>query len=1117
MISLNVRALIPDLKQIAFRVKLGLAIVVLSTSVASLGVVYFYTRTQQFILHQTQRDLKRLGHTASLLFDRSARAAIVRLTVAAEAEAKRAPQVSVSDVLALAPGETLNSLSPAARNRLQASPDFQTLVLTLQRLKYVGQDTIEPFRSTYPYEVSHDHIRAFLVVPAPELTQYQVVKFLVSGSYQPQGDWPGNPIGNLFVSPTQNFIQVFDGTIQIDEQFIQVSFYKALGVLIPIKDEQGKTIAALGIDYIAESEFDELNKFKLVGVSIIATSCILSIFLAVLLAQWLGQPITKLQQATQKVREGNYDTVIQLKSHDELGELAATFNQMVVEIRNSSNTLELQNQQLKQLNRIKDEFLANTSHELRTPLHSIIGIAQSMLDEAAGQFNREHTRNLELLILSGQRLVHLVNDLLDFSQLKHQAIQLQLKPVSLRAIAEIVLKLDRALVGTKDLQLINDVPTDLPWVSADENRLQQILHNLIGNAIKFTEQGQINVTARVLNSSTVEVAVSDTGIGIPEDQFNTIFESFEQIDSSASRLYGGAGLGLAITRNLVLLHGGEIRVESTLQQGSTFYFTLPISLVDSPTSTDPVLLLRQSFDISTLKEIQDWSDELIPDHDTHERGIPRILIVDDEAVNLQILKNFLRLEDYSITSTTSGQIAIQLLENGLIPDLVLLDIMMPRITGYDVIQLIREKFSANQLPIILLSARNQPKDIVFGLELGANDYLVKPVDRGELLARLQTHLQIRQLQEQAIQLAVDYERQQAEFLDALPIGVAIHNSDGSILYFNQAAKQILQKDVVQSVRMEQIPLAYQVYQSGSHTLCQPEQLPIHLVLQGQQVHCDNLELHLHDQVVSLEVLGTPIWDNHGRIKYGIITFQDVTNRKRAEQILANYSQELEQDVKQRTIEITKINQQLQVEIQERELAEQTLRLLNQQLQKLATIDGLTQVANRRYFDQELQREWQRLSREQQPLSLILLDVDYFKYYNDCYGHQAGDACLIQVAHAIQRTVQRSADLVARYGGEEFAVILPNTDPRGASSVAEAIQQSIRQLGIPHARSGVGSIVSVSLGIASCIPEVEALPEGLVALADQALYQAKQQGRDRYISMTQSLLIESSLKPQDMES
>ncbi|MEM9002185.1 MAG: diguanylate cyclase [Cyanobacteria bacterium P01_F01_bin.86] len=174
-----------------------------------------------------------------------------------------------------------------------------------------------------------------------------------------------------------------------------------------------------------------------------------------------------------------------------------------------------------------------------------------------------------------------------------------------------------------------------------------------------------------------------------------------------------------------------------------------------------------------------------------------------------------------------------------------------------------------------------------------------------------------------------------------------------------------------------------------------------------------------------------------------------------------------------------------------------LEAANQELERLANLDGLTQVANRRYFDSYLFQEWQRLAREQQPLSLVLFDVDFFKQYNDCYGHQAGDNCLIQVSQAAMQTTKRPADLVARYGGEEFAIILPNTHQRGATAIAQRIQSAIQQLQIPHFQSVVGSFVTVSMGLTCRIPIPGSDFTRLVGEADQALYRAKEQGRNRY--------------------
>jgi diguanylate cyclase (GGDEF)-like protein len=192
---------------------------------------------------------------------------------------------------------------------------------------------------------------------------------------------------------------------------------------------------------------------------------------------------------------------------------------------------------------------------------------------------------------------------------------------------------------------------------------------------------------------------------------------------------------------------------------------------------------------------------------------------------------------------------------------------------------------------------------------------------------------------------------------------------------------------------------------------------------------------------------------------------------------------LEQRVQERTAELL--------------IAKEKVEDANQKLEQLANLDSLTQVANRRCFDERLQAEWKRLAQEQQPLSLILFDVDKFKLYNDYYGHLRGDDCLIRIAQTVEQIVHRPADLVARYGGEEFSVLLPNTDLAGAIKVVQSIQQGIHALAIPHAKSDVKDIVTLSLGITSLIPTGDTKADRLIALADKAMYNAKQEGRDRY--------------------
>jgi diguanylate cyclase (GGDEF)-like protein len=196
-----------------------------------------------------------------------------------------------------------------------------------------------------------------------------------------------------------------------------------------------------------------------------------------------------------------------------------------------------------------------------------------------------------------------------------------------------------------------------------------------------------------------------------------------------------------------------------------------------------------------------------------------------------------------------------------------------------------------------------------------------------------------------------------------------------------------------------------------------------------------------------------------------------------------------------------LDRQLVLETEKRALLEYRNTELERQTEEAylrANTDGLTQVSNRRCFDDRLQKEWRRIMREQTWLSVILIDIDYFKFYNDFYGHLSGDNCLIQVAQTAAKQIKRPDDLFARYGGEEFIVLLPNTKIDGAIAVAESIQEAIRNLNIPHEDSKISEIVTISMGIASLIPTSDKSPEHLIALSDKALYEAKHQGRDRYV-------------------
>jgi signal transduction histidine kinase len=232
------------------------------------------------------------------------------------------------------------------------------------------------------------------------------------------------------------------------------------------------------------------------------------------------------------------------------------------------------NRRLREVDRLKDEFLANTSHELRTPIFGMIGLAETLVKDGSEQMPEEARTRLEMIVASGHRLTAVVSNLLDFSKLRDEGAPLRRTALDLRPVVEEVIEWCRPSVAGKSLELRTVLPSELPLVHADRQRVQQVLLNLLDNAIKFTGAGRVEVSVHPIGDR-VEVRVSDTGPGIPEGERRRIFDAFEQLDGSTVRGFGGTGLGLAISRRLVELHGGEIQVDSKMGEGSTFTFTLP--------------------------------------------------------------------------------------------------------------------------------------------------------------------------------------------------------------------------------------------------------------------------------------------------------------------------------------------------------------------------------------------------------------------------------------------------------------------------------------------------------------------------------------------------------------
>lgn len=395
--------------------------------------------------------------------------------------------------------------------------------------------------------------------------------------------------------------------------------------------------------------------------------------------------------------------------------------------------LEDLSERLLTLDKMKDEFLATTSHELRTPLSGILGIAESVLDGVSGPLTDNQKRNVSLIVASSKRLSILVDDIMDFCRLKSKDIDLELTPVNIHQVVDLVIEVCRPLILGKSLELKNQVPKDIPMVQADENRLAQILYNLIGNAIKFTPSGSVAVSASQQNR-LLEIVVADTGIGVSADRWEDIFQPFQQADDSISSQYGGTGLGLSVSKSLVELHGGTIWVESEPGLGSRFHFTLPTSAGELDLVRDqepaPLPLLSPPVQPLTIETAVSQKDS--PGH-------PLILAVDDDPINLQVLVNQLSLQGYRLVTATSGPQALSIIDRAPASfDLVILDVMMPMMSGYEVCRRLRQKFSLFELPVLMLTAKNRLDDITAGFEAGANDYIAKPFDKNELLARVHT-------------------------------------------------------------------------------------------------------------------------------------------------------------------------------------------------------------------------------------------------------------------------------------------------------------------------------------------------------------------------------------------
>ena len=382
------------------------------------------------------------------------------------------------------------------------------------------------------------------------------------------------------------------------------------------------------------------------------------------------------------------------------------------------------NTELRKVAKLKNTFLANTSHELRTPLNGVLGLAEQLVDYGERQQDNTVLNCAKNIQSSGKRLLNTINDVLDFSKLEAQSLTLQRQPLNILQVTSEVLLL---LPIPKHIQILNQLNPCSPNIYADANRLRQILLNIVGNAIKYTQEGRITFK-NSFDQHMMTLEVQDTGLGIDADIIERVFDSLNHKSHNHGEEQGGIGLGLSITKQLIELHGGEIDVHSNKGEGTRVRFTLPITCDKTTTG---VASVAQPADQTSAVTSAPAEAAL------HSK--PLILVVDDEAINRMVLIGMLKGE-YDVIEAETGKAALEQLHANPEVVLVLMDIMMPEMNGFEACAAVRRNFNRQQLPVIFVTAREVETDKSTAQKVGGNGFLSKPVNRKTLLSEIKAYL-----------------------------------------------------------------------------------------------------------------------------------------------------------------------------------------------------------------------------------------------------------------------------------------------------------------------------------------------------------------------------------------
>jgi PAS domain S-box-containing protein len=580
------------------------------------------------------------------------------------------------------------------------------------------------------------------------------------------------------------------------------------------------------------------------------------------------------------------------------GEMEMEIFRRAQEIQEANRQLREANARLAQVDRVKTEFFANISHEFRTPLTLILGPTSDLLAGAAGELPKGARVELNAIVRNAARLLRMVNALLDFSRLEAGRLTVRYQPTDLCAFTAGVASSFRSLIDRAGLRLIVSCKPLSEPVYVDRSDWERVLLNLISNAFKFTFEGEIEVSLRQ-RASYAELAVRDTGIGIPAAEIPRIFERFHRVESAQARSYEGTGIGLALVQELVKRHGGSVHVQSERGKGSTFTVLVPLGTAHLP--QDRIAPedghAADAARIETyLAEANQWlpgAEEaaveiLRPDESAPLAGPPdtrRILVVDDNPDMRRYLER-----------TISAHWRVEVAEDGLValakarrnpPDLVLSDIMMPKLDGIALLRELRADPRTGTVPIVVLSARAGEEAALAGLGTGADDYLVKPFSARELITRIRTHLDLARIRREAIETAVRgrwmeeamaLQRTQAADLravtDSLPVLVAHVGRDLRYRFVNARYEEWvgLKREEIAGKRIEEVPgpLAFEQVRNA-----------IEAALDGRQVVHESWVPEPHSGRRYVKATFVPRYDTAGRLDGYVVLVEDLTDEKRA--------------------------------------------------------------------------------------------------------------------------------------------------------------------------------------------------------------------------------------------